>query len=203
LYYKHSFCDDIAPYSNELKFLDDILTTRHIVVPDAKSLPLSFALSKSRKIQAHYSEKTIKYYYMLMAFTTNKDRFLEHIMSYIPFDDNFLNFSLNNNLKMNEWNQAVLFFILNHYSIPAQSFDGPYFGPEKNDKVKKHLSFLASVHKRKFNILFNQPVEPIGICLYEFPSSDVVFEPNSIVITNRIIPELDLLFEDKLKIYGV
>jgi hypothetical protein len=203
LYYNYSFCDDITPYSNELEFLDKMLTSNHLVIPNAKSLTFSFALSRSRKIEAHYCDKTIKYFYMLLAFMTNKDKFFKHIISYIPFDDNFLNFCLNNNLKLNEWNQAVLFFILNYYSVPVHSFDGPYYGIEKNDKVKKHLSFLGSVPKRRFKIIFDQPIEPSKTYLYEFPNTDVCFEPNSIIITNRIIPELDLLFEDKLKIYGV
>jgi hypothetical protein len=203
LYYNYSFCDDITPYSKELKFLDNMITTNEIVIPNAKSLPFSFALSKGRKISVHYCENTIKYFYMLNAFITSKDRYLKHILSYIPFDDNFLNFCLNNNIRMNEWDQAVLFFILNHYSIPVHSFDGPYFGTGKDDKVKKHLSFLASVHKRKFNIVFNQLLEPNKTYLYEFPNPDIDFESGSVVITNRIIPELDLLFEDKLKIYGV
>ena len=44
--------------------------------------------------------------------------------------------------------------------------------------------------KNKFNI-------------YEFPNKLVDIQSNSIIITNRYLSDYKMLFEDKLKIYGV
>ncbi len=199
MYHNFSFCDDIRPYSKELKVLSDLVPTNTVVIPRAKSLPFSFALSKSKRIVACFEEQ--KYLFMLVAFLEEQKRFLAHLETLVPFEENFINFALNNKRAIDPWNQAILFYNLHYFSKQLCSFDGPFEEEKDFDSFLEHLKSLRFVNKRRFDVKFNENVE--GFRVYEFPSPHEVFEPGSIVITNRTIPELSLLFEDKLKIYGV
>jgi hypothetical protein len=199
LYYNYSFCDDITPYSKELEILSSIIPTNRIVIPNAKSMPFSFALSKSKNIVACFEER--KYLFMIVAFLEEQKRFLAHLNNLIPFDENFLNFAINNKKDIDPWNQAILFYNLHYFSKQLCSFDGPFEEKIDFDGFIKHIKSLRAINKRRFNVKFEEPTA--GFKLYEFPNPDIDFESGSVVITNRIIPELDLLFEDKLKIYGV
>jgi hypothetical protein len=199
LYYNYSFCDDITPYFKELEILESIIPTNTIVLPNAKSMPFSFALSKSKRIVACFEER--RYLFMLVAFLEEQRRFTQHLESLVPFDDTFLNFALNNSRDIDPWNQAILFYSLHYFSKQLCSFDGPFAEQNDFEKFVNHLKSIRAMNKRRFDVRFEESVD--GFKLYEFPNPGVCFEPNSIIITNRIIPELDLLFEDKLKIYGV
>ena len=199
MYYDFSFCDDIRPYSKELEILSDLVPTNTIVVPNAKSMPFSFALSKNKKIVTCFEEK--KYLFMFVAFLEEQQRFLHHLEALVPFDDNFLNFCLNNSRNIDPWNQAVLFYNLHYFSGRLCSFDGPFKEEKDFDLFANHLKSLRRINKRRFDLKFGEP--DAGFKLYEFPNPSINFENGSVVITNRAIPDLDLLFEDKLKIYGV
>ena len=185
MYYDFSFCDDISPYYKELEILADIIPTNSIVVPNAKSMPFSFALSKNKKVTACFEEK--RYLFMLLAFAEEPRRFSAHLKTMVPFDESYLNFAMNNNRDIDPWNQAILFYSLHYFSKQLCSFDG-------------HIDKLSLVNKRRFNIKYQEPTT--GFKLYEFPQPDQELEAGSLVITNRIMNSLDLLFEDKLKIYG-
>ena len=138
---------------------------------------------------------------MLVAFLEERQRFLSHLGSIVPFDSDFINFALNNKRAIDPWNQAILFYSLNYFSARLCSFDGPFDEKMDFDLFLNHLKSLTAINKRRFDIKFEQSTA--GFKLYEFPSVDTDFENGSLVITNRVIPNLDLLFEDKLKIYGV
>tara|TARA_R110000822_G_scaffold131308_1_gene268277 strand:+ start:553 stop:1152 length:600 start_codon:yes stop_codon:yes gene_type:complete len=199
LYYTYSFCNDLAPYLKELEILHSIIPTNTIVIPNAKSMPFSFALSKSKRIITCFEER--KYLFMLLAFLEEQQRFLRHLKTLVPFDENFLNFAMNNTKEIDPWNEAVLFYNLNYFSKQLCSFDGPFDEEQDFDSFQTHLSRLTRINKRRFDVKFEET--PPGFKLYEFPNPNTHFDAGSVVITNRIIPELDLLFEDKLKIYGV
>ena len=199
MYHSFSFCDDIRPYHKELEILDSIIPTNKIVVPDAKSMPFSFALSKGKRVVACFEEK--KYLFMLVAFLEEQKRFLQHLEDLIPFDHNFINFSLNNKRNIDPWNQAILFYNLHYFSTQLCSFDGPFEEEKDFDSFLDHLRCLRATNKRRFDVKFKKT--DTGFKLYEFPNPDTIFEPGSVVVSNRAIPNLDLLFEDKLKIYGV
>jgi len=200
LYYNYSFCDDITGYKNELDVLDSILPSRKLVVANSTSLPFSFALARDRKVDCYYNN--VNYLLMMAAFTSERKRFFDTMRSMIPFDENFLNFALNNKKKIDPWYRAVLDYFLNFYSKSLCSFDGPFLENENPDIIKQHLKQIFMFPRRKFELYYNE--EPQGnILFYEMPNKEQEFRKNSIIITNRVIPHLDLLFEDKLKIYGV
>ena len=199
MYYDFSFCDDITAYSNEMVALDNIIGNTAITVPDAKSMP--FPLCRNRKITAIF--KNPKYYVMLSAFLEEQRAFFRSVGSCIPFDDNFLNFALNNTKKMNPWQETVLFYLLNYCSVPLMSFDGPYITNITKNNLNKHLSRLSRIHKRRFNLQYGEEPKENELLLYEFPNRDINFREGSLIITNKIIENANLLFEDKLKIYGV
>ena len=199
MYYNFSFCDDLGQYASELKKLNEFLPYNDIVVPNAKSMPFSFGLSKSRKIIACFEEK--KYLFMLIAFLEETSRFLGHLKSLIPFDENYLNFAMNNTREIDPWNQAILFYNLHYFSNQLCSFDGPFEEVLDFKTFTKHINSLQGVNKRRFDVRFNEG--PKGTKLYEFPDPETILESGSIVITNRTIQDLELLFQDKLKIYGV
>ena len=201
MYYEFSFCDNIAPYSTEIEALDNIIGNNNISVPSAKSMPFSFALCRNRKITAIFDNP--KYYMMILAFLEEQSNFFKSVMSFVPFDDNFLNFALNNTKRMHPWQELTLFFLLNYYSAPLMSFDGPYLENLGREDLSKHFSHLSRIHKRKFQIYYNVTPKKDELLLYEFPNSDVSFREGSLIITNKIIENANLLFEDKLKIYGV
>jgi hypothetical protein len=200
LYYDFSFCDDIASYESELNVLDSILPNRTLSVANSTSLPFSFALSKSRKVHCYYNN--INYLLMMVAFTEERKRFFDAIKSMVPFDDGFLNFALNTQKKIDPWYRAVLDYFLNFYSKSLCSFDGPFLDNENPNLIREHISKILMFPKRKFELYYEQEPEG-GILFYEMPNMDQKFRKNSIIITNRVLPDLDLLFEDKLKIYGV
>lgn len=199
MYYDFSFCDDISPYYKELEILADIIPTNSIVVPNAKSMPFSFALSKNKKVTACFEEK--RYLFMLLAFAEEPRRFSAHLKTMVPFDESYLNFAMNNNRDIDPWNQAILFYSLHYFSKQLCSFDGPFEEGFEFDLYLSHIDKLSLVNKRRFNIKYQEPTT--GFKLYEFPQPDQELEAGSLVITNRIMNSLDLLFEDKLKIYGV
>ena len=122
---------------------------------------------------------------------------------FIPFDDNFLNFCLKNQTVQGVWNHSILFFLLNYYSNKIDSFDGPFEENVDFDTIKEHLKTLNIFNKRRLKIKLGQSTGVEGTRLYEFPDPTTQFIKNSFVITDRTIPSLGLLFEDKLKIYGV
>lgn len=201
MYYDFSFCDNISSYSNEISALDSIIGNTNITVPNARSMPFSFALCRNRKITAIFNNP--KYYIMMMAFCEERSNFFKSSLSFIPFDDNFLNFALNNKRKINPWQESILFFLLNYCSAPLMSFDGPYFKDITHDGLTKHFSRLARIHKRKFVIQHNEEPKENELILHEFPNVDTKFREGSLIITNKILDNANLLFEDKLKIYGV
>lgn len=199
MYYPFSFCDSIQNYSNELRFLDENISHSKIVVPNARSMPFSFSLSKSRKINACFNDK--KHLFMLLAFLEERNRFTNHLLNLIPFDENYLNFALNHKRKIDPWNEAIIMYTLNYFSNRLCSFDGPFPEDLNFDSLRMHLKNLSMVNKRRFDVSFEE--EPSGFKLYEFPSRDTEFEKGSVIVTNRIMNDCFLLFEDKLKIYGV
>jgi len=199
LYYPFSFCDSLRGYSNELRFLDENIPHSKIIVPNAKSMPFSFSLSKNRKINACFNDK--KYLFMLLAFLEERDKFTNHLLSLIPFDDNYMNFALNHKRKIDPWNEAIVMYTLNYFSNQLCSFDGPFSENPDFDSLRQHLKSLSTVNKRRFDVSFEE--EPSGFKLYEFPDRDTKFQEGSLIITNRNINNCFLLFEDKLKIYGV
>jgi hypothetical protein len=201
LYYNFSFCDDISKYKNEIHILDELLDNNPLIIPNATSMPFSFALSRSRKVNPYFQNK--KYLFMLVGLLEEKKRFINNILAFIPFDNQFLNFCLNNKNKMNEWQQGLLFYIINYYSTSLCSFDGPF--PEEPDfhTIKSHLMSLLTVGRRRFNINFGDDSANDGTRLYEFPNNISDFRKGSLIITNKTLQNYELLFEDKLKIYGV
>ena len=186
-------------YYNELRFLDDNISHNKIIVPNARSMPFSFSLSKNRKINACFNDK--KYLFMLLAFLEERDKFTNHLLRLIPFDENYLNFALNHKRKIDPWNEAIIMYTLNYFSNNLCSFDGPFSKNIDFDSLKRHLKNLSIVNKRRFDISFEE--EPSGFKLYEFPARDTIFDEGSLIITNRTMKNCFLLFEDKLKIYGV
>jgi hypothetical protein len=201
LHYNYSFCNDIGPYKAELKFLDLFLQDKNIIIPNAKALPYSFSLSKNRNINAFFTNE--KYFHMFNNYLQQKDKFLHYIKQFIPFDDNFLNFCLKNQNVQGAWNRSILFFLLNYCSNKIDSFDGPFEENVDFDSINEHLKTLNVFNKRRLKIKLGQPTGVEGTRLYEFPDKNTQFIKNSFVITDRIIPSLGLIFEDKLKIYGV
>ena len=199
MYYDYSFCDDVTPYSKELEFLDNMIPNTNIVAHKATTIPFSFCLSKSRHLTALFSN--LKCYYMLAAWETEKEKFLSSINKYSPFNDDLIQFALNNTLDIDAWDQSILQFVLSYSSNGLCSFDGPY-NKFDSDAFRKHLVKL--MRTRSKNITAEYQLEKQGeFNIYEFPSKLVDFLPNSVIITNRYIEGCDLLFEDKLKIYGV
>lgn len=201
MHYNYSFCNDIRVHKAELKFLDLFLQNKNIIIPNAKSLPYSFSLSKDRNINAFFTNE--KYFHMFNNYVQQKDKFLYYIKQFIPFDDNFLNFCLKNQTVQGVWNHSILFFLLNYYSNKIDSFDGPFEENVDFDSIKEHLKTLNIFNKRRLKIKLGQSTGVEGTRLYEFPDPTTQFIKNSFVITDRTIPSLGLLFEDKLKIYGV
>ena len=201
MYYDFSFCDDIRPYSKEISALDSIIGNNSFTIVGAKSMPFSFALCRNRKITAIFDNP--KYYMMIMAFLEEQNDFFNSASSLVPFDDNFLNFALNNTKKINPWQESILFFLLNYYSVPLMSFDGPYLNKLGREDLIRHFSYLSRVHKRKFNVCYNEQPQKNELLLYEFPNKGISFRDGSLIVTNRNIESANLLFEDKLKIYGV
>jgi len=199
LYYDYSFCDDISLYKKELDFLDKTIPNINIVAQNATTMPFSFCLSKTRHVKALFSN--LKCYYMFAAWETEKEKFLSSIDKYAPFNDDLIQFALHNTLDIDPWEQSILQFILSYSSNGLCSFDGPYnqFNPEL---YRKHLVKLMKTRNK--NITSEYQIKAQGdLNIYEFPSKLIEFIPNSIIITNRYISGYKLLFEDKLKIYGV
>ena len=199
MYYDYSFCDNIQAYKKELEFLNDFVTSKEIVAQNATTMPFCFPLSKTRKITALFSN--LKCFYMFAAWETEKEKFLSSIDKYAPFDDNLLNFASNNTLDIDPWDQSILQYVLSYSSKGFCSFDGP-FNDFDNETYRKHLVKLMKTRNKNIIAEYQQKVEN-KFNIYEFPNKLVKFLPNSLIITNRYLEDYDLLFEDKLKIYGV
>lgn len=199
MYHDYSFCDNVSFYKNELDFLDKTVPNTDIVIQKATTMPFSFCLSKSRQVTALFSN--LKCYYMFAAWETEKEKFLSCVNKYAPFDNDLIQFALHNTLDIDAWDQSVLQFILSYSSNGLCCFDGP-FSEFDSEAYRKHLVKLMKTRNK--NITAEYQVEKQGeFNIYEFPSKLIDFVPNSLIITNRYIEGCSLLFEDKLKIYGV
>lgn len=199
MYYDYSFCDDIQAYKKELEFLDNFITSKEIVAQNATTMPFCFSLSKSRKITALFSN--LKCYYMFAAWETEKEKFLSSIDRYAPFDDDLINFASHNTLDLDAWNQSVLQYILCYSSKGFCSFDGP-FEEYDNQAYRKHLVKLMRTRNKNIVAEYQKEIKN-KFNIYEFPNKLVDIQSNSIIITNRYLSDYKMLFEDKLKIYGV
>ena len=202
MYYDFSFCADVSSYKKELDVLDYVFSHNGVFAPNSETMPFSFSLSKSRHIVGNF--ENLKLYSMFLAYETEMRRFFETILSFEPIDNNFISFISKNKKQKDPWYEACLYFIAAFYSDTINSFDGPY--PENIDKdsMTKHLKRLQSVMKRKLTFTYNEPdAYQDYICFYEFPNDVEDLKKGSIIIDNKYHKNLDLLFEDKLKIYGV
>lgn len=200
MYHKYSFCDDVTHNKNELEFLDKALNCKHFVVRNATTMPFSFALSKNRKVTALFSN--IKNFFMFAAWETEKDRFLKYISKYIPFDEDLFNFALHNKLDSSPWQQSHLQFILCFTSHGFCRFDGPFDKPDEL-LTRRHVSRLMATKNKNITAEYQIEIPNESVNLYEFPTKGQEFLPNSFIITDKRIDDYNLLFEDKLKIYGV
>lgn len=201
MYYDFSFCNDISDYKKELQALDTIIGYRSVIVPNAVSMPFSFPLSKGRKIAANFDD--IRFYSMFAAYETELKRYIDNILSFDPIDKTFFDFILNKK-QTDLWYDACLYYIAFFYSNRLNSFDGPFPDEISRSLLTKNLKYLSSVIKNRLTFLFNENIEDNNsILLYEFPQAEQEFKKNSLIITNKYHDNLNLLFEDKLKIYGV
>lgn len=187
------------PYDSELRFLDSYCKKNKIIVRDATTMPLSFCLAKNRKVVSVFS--TLKNYYMFAAFETERDRFIKNLKQMIPFEKDLLHFALNNETVSDPWKLALLQYYICYFSTSIGSYDGPFSDLEFT-KLNKTLSKLLSFPARNLDCQFESTNINDGINIYEFPHNNN-FLSNSVIITNRDILNGKLLFEDKLKIYGV
>ena len=199
MYYNYSFCDNVSEYKKELDFLDKTIKDKSIVAQNATTMPFSFCLSKSRKVTAVFSN--LKCYYMFAAWETEKEKFLTTIDKYAPFDDKLINFASHNTLDLDAWNQSVLQYILCYCSKGLCSFDAP-FDTFDAQAYRKHLIKLMSTRNKNINAEYQEEVEG-QFNIYEFPNKLTDIQKRSLIITNRHLDDYELLFEDKLKIYGV
>jgi len=198
LYYDFSFCNDISPYENELRFLDSIVP-REFNVISAKSCPLTFSLSNNRIANLYFELE--KYFYIFAAFTEQKQDFIDSLQTFIPFQKDLLEFSSRNYKEKNLWNIAASFYLANYFSSAIDSSDGPWPDDLDFKAFKKHLVKL-SLATNRLNIFFDKRPDNDLINVIEFPQTENIPE-GTIMITNKSYPQYDLLFEDKLKIYGV
>jgi hypothetical protein len=201
LHYDFSFCNNISDFQNELKALDSLIGYNDIAVPNAVSMPFAFALSKGRRVQASFND--IRFYSMFIAYETDMKRFIDNILSFEPIDEKFFNFILNKKTK-DYWYDACLYYIGFFFSNRLDSYDGPFPSIVDRNLLIKNLKYLPSVVKTRFSFLFNEEIKNNNsVLLYEFPSNDIDLKSGSVVITNKELKDCSLLFEDKLKIYGV
>ena len=200
MYYNFSFCDNIQVYKNEIDFLDKLIGANKITVHNATTLPFAFALSNNRKLFANFNHMNL--FFMFAAFETEKDRFLTHIKRYLPFDEEFINFALNREEEIDPWKEAIISYLLCYASTALCSFDGP-FDDVDFSLLKKHLNKISRCPTRNISCHYKEVLPTDGINLFEFPESVNNLPSNSIIITNKSLNDKQLLFEDKLKIYGV
>ena len=197
MYYDFSFCNDIRPYENELKFLDSVLP-REFNVINAKSCPLTFALSRGRTTNIHFALE--KYFYIFAAYTEQKQDFINGLLTFVPFKKDLLDFASRNYNEKNLWNVALSFYLANYFSNTIDSSDGPWPDDLDFKSFKKHLVNLNLTNSH-LKLFFNKEPDLDLINVYEFPQSDKFVE-GSLIITNINYNNYNLLFEDKLKIYG-
>jgi len=200
LYYNFSFCDNIKIYEKEISFLDNLIGANNITVHNATTLPFAFALSNSRKLFANFNQTSL--FFMFCAFETEKDRFLTHIRRYLPFDEEFINFALNREVSIDPWKEAIVSYLLCFASTALCSFDGP-FGDVDESLLRQHLNKISRYPVRNLTCYYKESLPTGGINLFEFPESINNIPTNSIIVTNKSYDDKQLLFEDKLKIYGV
>ena len=192
----------MSSYKKELGVLDYIFSHKSIFVPNAVTMPFSFSLARSRPVVANFED--LRLYSMFLAYETEMKRFFETILSFEPLDANFISFISKNKKQKDPWYDACLCFIASYYSEAINSFDGPYPEVIEKNLIAKHLKRLQSVIKTKLSFTFEEGGSyPNHIAFYEFPESIENLKKGSVVIDNKHHQDLDLLFEDKLKIYGV
>lgn len=197
MYYDYSFCNNVSPYRKELEFLDSILP-REFNVISAKSCPLTFSLSCNRVANLYFGLE--KYFYMFAAFTEQKQDFIDSLLAFVPFKKDLLEFSSRNYGEKNLWNIATSFYLANYFSVAVDSSDGPWPDDLDFKGFKKHLVKL-SLTSNRLNLFFDKNPDSDIINVIEFPQKEKITE-GTIVITNKNHSQLNLLFEDKLKIYG-
>ena len=200
MYHKFSFCKNLSGYEQELDFLDKILKPYdQINTLQATTIPFSFALSADKIVNAYFVDKD--YEHLLRCFLEAKDTFLNHLLHFRKVDENFLNFCLNNKRKKDVWMKTLLFYIINLYSNNLYSYDGPWFDKTDVSLLKSNILDLKMSSNKSIKIHKDETLLN-NVCLYEFPDVEDFIE-GSIVITNKKINNLHLLFENKVKIYGV
>ena len=200
MYYDYSFCSDITPYIKELNLLDSIISSREFNVIGAKSCAFTFSLLKNRKANLFFDHD--KYFLMYAAFSTQKSEFLQSVNCFDSFDKQMLDFCVTNYSEKSPWNTAIYFYLMNYFSIPLDSSDGPWYDNLDFIKLKKHLISLSLFSESKIECFYKENKKNNFINVYEFPIEDK-FEKDSIIITHKHYDDLELIFEDKLKIYGV
>ena len=198
MYYDYSFCNDINPYRKELEFLDSIIP-REFNVISAKSCPLAFSLSNNRVANLYFQLE--KYFYIFAAFTEQKQDFIDSLQAFVPFKKDLLEFSSRNYGENNLWNIATSFYLANYFSVAIDSSDGPWPDDLDFKAFKKHLVRL-SLTSNRLNLFFEKTPDNDFINIVEFPQT-LELPEGTIAITNKNFPQHNLLFEDKLKIYGV
>tara|TARA_B100002019_G_C21171613_1_gene548750 strand:+ start:254 stop:850 length:597 start_codon:yes stop_codon:yes gene_type:complete len=198
LYYDYSFCNDVNPYRKELEFLDSIVP-REFNVISAKSCPLTFSLSNNRIANLYFELE--KYFYIFAAFTEQKQDFIDSLQAFVPFKKDLLEFSSTNYNEKNLWNIATSFYLANYFSAAVDSSDGPWPDDLDFKSFRKHLVKLSLTNNR-LNLFFDKRPDNDLINVIEFPQTEEIPE-GTIIITNKNYPQHNLLFEDKLKIYGV
>lgn len=200
MYHKFSFCKNISGYEQELRFLNKILEPYgEINVLQATTIPFSFALSSNKIVNAYFEDKD--YFHLWRCFIEAKDAFLNHLLYFRKIDPSFLNFCLNNKRKKDVWMKTLLFYIVNLYSNNLHSYDGPWIDDADINLLRSNILDLKTSSNKSIRI-FNCEPNLNNVCIYEFPVENDFLE-GSIVITNKKMDNLHLLFEDKIKIYGV
>ena len=201
MYYNFSLCDNLKAYDQELKFLDTMLHDyKELNILSAKSMSFGFALSLDRQINCFFDDDD--YHELWKVFLKNKDRFLKHSLYFKNINQDFLTFCAYNKNKKSQWMKSLTFFIANVYSNNINSSDGPWFNTINDSTLRKHIIDLKTCNLHNINICTGEIDHGIA-SIYDFPSEDTQLIPGSIVITNKVFNNLHLLFENKLKIYGV
>jgi len=198
LYYDYSFCNNVSPYKKELEFVDSLLP-RDFNVISAKSCPLTFSLTKNRTANLYFDLE--KYFYVFAAFTEQRHDFIDSLRAFVPFKKDLLEFSSRNYSERNLWNIATSFYLANYFSAAIDSSDGPWPDDLDFKEFKKHLVKLSLTNNR-LNLFFDEKPNNDFINVIEFPQTQELPE-GTVVITNKNFSQYSLLFEDKLKIYGV
>jgi len=166
----------------------------------AKSMSFGFALSFNRHVNCYFDDND--YLELWKTFLKNKNKFLTHSLYFKNVNHDFLNFCAYNKNKKTHWMKNLTFFIANIYSNNINSSDGPWFNTVSDSMLRKHIIDLKTCNLDNINICTGDVDDEIP-SIYDFPSEDTELISGSIVITNKVFNNLHLLFENKLKIYGV